>query len=488
MSFMEFIHLFCKKIKHMKRKYLMLLLMSFIMLGSASCEVLSPDTDVKVEEEEKEDTGDTETPGEEENDEKDQVDYEIISDDTYRCDEFIKDLINNSSLTAGLSEFQKILVTSSINSYLKRLKSLAGLTDGEMGFRRVTYLYDSTDQYGEPVTLSAMVLWLSSFNGEEWSDISPDDIMLMEHYTITSDAECPSAGYPFEAFVNGNSLVIMPDYIGYGATKDRVHPYLNHDVCASNSIDALLAGYALFDEVSSSDMNEDWTTIVAGASQGGGNALAVHKYMDTNPEVAAEWNFSYSYCAAGPYDPALTVEKYLEAGKTDHPVLFPLTLESMRDSYPDIFGRFEDADIYSENYLEHKAVIDEALQSKQYTTAKMNSLCVEHLKVTRTDDLYVSEILLEDILSPELLDRGSDVSKALFECLGKNDLTSGWVPVHPMKLYYSETDKVVPHENALDAFEAFGSEYVTLTKGMPLDHGTCCALWMLDVMNTMVPM
>lgn len=465
----------------MKRKYLMLLLASLTMLGLASCEKVGPD--VEIEDEENQDVN-----KEEEKEEEGRIEYEVISDDTYVYGEFINDLIENSSLTSNLPEFQKLLVISSINSYLERLKSLVGVADEELGFRRVTYLYDSTDQYGEPVTLSAMALWLGCFKGDEWTDISPDQISLMEHFTITSNAECPSEGYPFEAFVNGNSLVIMPDYIGYGATKHMVHPYLNHSVCAGNSIDALVAGYALFDEVSASDMNEGWTTIVSGASQGGGNALAVHKYMDTHEEFAAEWNFSHSYCAAGPYDPALTVEIYLENGKTDHPVLFPLTLESMRDSYPESFGRFDDADIYSENYLEHKAVIDEALQNKQYTTAQMNSLCVEHLKVSMADDLYVSEILLEDILSPQLMDTESEVCKALFECLRKNDLTSGWTPVHHMKLYYSTSDEVVPHENALDAFEAFGADKVTLTKGLPMNHGTCCALWMLDVMNTMVPM
>lgn len=466
----------------MKRIYLIFLLASLTFLGLTSCEKVGPDVDVEIEKEEKEEEKD------EEKEEEERIAYEVITDDTYVFDEFINDLIQNSSLTSNLPEFQKLMVVSSINSYLERLKSLVDVNNEEIGFRRVTYLYDSTDQYGEPVTLSAMALWLGFFKGDEWTDISPDYISLMEHFTITSNAECPSEGYPFEAFVNGNSLVIMPDYIGYGATKHMVHPYLNHSLCADNSIDALVAGYALFDEISKADMSEGWTTIVAGASQGGGNALAVHKYMDMNADFAAEWNFSHSYCAAGPYDPALTVEIYLKSGKTDHPVLFPLTLESMRDSYPDIFGVYDDADIYSENYLEHKAVIDEAMKSKEYTTAKMNSLCIKHLKVSKAEDLYVSEILLEDILSPQLMDTGSEVCKALFECLRKNDLTSGWTPIHPMKLYYSTSDAVVPHENALDAFDAFGADKVTLTKGMPVDHGTCCALWMLDVMNTMVPM
>ena len=193
----------------MKRIFNILLLIALFIFGFASCERFGLDFDLDGEEDEKEETGGT---GEEEKEEV-LIEYEILSDDTFRFDDFIKDLINNSSLTSGLPELQKLMVSSSVNSYIARLKSLVGLSDEELGLRRVTYLYDSTDQYGEPVTLSAMALWLSCLNGEAWNDISPDDIMLMQHYTITSNVECPSVGYPFEAFVNGKSVVTEPQEV-----------------------------------------------------------------------------------------------------------------------------------------------------------------------------------------------------------------------------------------------------------------------------------
>lgn len=56
--------------------------------------------------------------------------------------------------------------------------------------------------------------------------------------------------FPLEVFVTGNALVLMPDYMGYGITKNSIHPYLNHELCAINSVDAFPAGYAVFEQLS----------------------------------------------------------------------------------------------------------------------------------------------------------------------------------------------------------------------------------------------
>lgn len=409
--------------------------------------------------------------------------YEIISDQTYDYSDFITDLIDESSMTSGLSGMYKTLIKTALAVYSADLKTDCGLDDSDLGFRKVNFAYRSVDQYGQPVTLSAMAFWIGAIDGKHWWDISPENICLVEHFTITSDAECPTEGFPFEAFINRNALVVMPDYIGYGITSDMVHPYMNHELCATNSIDALAAGYTLFEDLSKAGLSKDWKLTVLGASQGGGNALAVHKRMDTDPQLAEKWRFAGSYCAAGPYDPGLTVDKYIEAGKTDHPVLFPLTLEAMKDSYPDVFGRFDDESIYSDKYISHKSEIDAALQSREHTTSEMNDMLVELLK-DPSGTAGIGELLLDDILSAELIDKDSAVCKALYECLEKNDLTQGWTPVRPMKLYYSEADKVVPCDNALAVYDAFGGDKVTLVKGLPLEHGTCCALWMLDVITS----
>ncbi|MBQ5627967.1 MAG: hypothetical protein IIU97_07620, partial [Bacteroidaceae bacterium] len=172
------------------------------------------------------------------------------------------------------------------------LKQQLGKPDIALGFRKTTFLYPSTDVKGNPITLSAVAFWLGYFDGGVWNDLKPDNICLMEHYTITSDAEAPSNSFALEMFITGNTLTIMPDYIGYGITKELPHPYLNHEVCAINSLDALTAGYDLFNDKGKCGMSPDWKLYLAGASQGAGNAIAVHKYLDTHLELATKWNFA----------------------------------------------------------------------------------------------------------------------------------------------------------------------------------------------------
>ena len=353
-----------------------------------------------------------------------------------------------------------------------------------IGFRKTTYLYPSTDVNGKPITLSAAAFWLGYFDNGVWNDLKPENVCLMEHYTITNDAETPSNTFALEMFITGNTLTIMPDYIGYGITKDLPHPYLNHDVCAINSIDALTAGYELFNDKGKCGMSQGWKLYLAGASQGAANAIAVHKYLDTHLELATKWNFESSNCSSGPYSPVATIDKYLTDGKVAYPVVFPLVMKTMFDSYPDIMEGFTEEMVYSQNYLNVKGEIDRMVAGKEHNTAAINQLFMDKVKKTVDASLAENEIYLTDILSPAMLDKESPICKAFYQCLEKNDLTKGWTPVHPMKLHYSPFDAVVPQENSLAILEAFGSDIVTLQEStLPVDHATTCSLWMVGLFS-----
>lgn len=366
----------------------------------------------------------------------------------------------------------------------KAISQELGNQNVQIGFRKITYRYPSTDVKGNPITLSSAAFWLGYFADGVWSNLSPENICLMEHYTITSDAETPSNAFALEMFMTGNTLTIMPDYIGYGATKELPHPYLNHDVCAINSIDALTAGYALFSDSVASGMSQDWKLYLAGASQGAANAIAVHKHMDTNPELAAKWNFTSSNCSSGPYSPVVTIDKYLTDGKVTYPVVFPLVMKTMFDSYPEIMNGFTEDMAYSQNYLAVKAEIDSMIAGKEHNTAAINQVFMGKVRKTVDANLADNEIYLVDILSPEMLNKESALCKTLYLCLEKNDLTKGWTPVHPMKLHYSPLDAVVPQENSLAIQEAFGSDVVKLEQSStPADHTTTCSLWMVDLFS-----
>ena len=375
-------------------------------------------------------------------------------------------------------------MTGIISMREEALAQKLGKPELELGFRRITYLYPSKDVDGNPITLSAVAFWLGYFDNREWNDLKPDNICLMEHYTITSDIEAPSNTFSLEMFITGNTLTIMPDYIGYGITKEMPHPYLNHEICAINSIDALTAGYELFKENGKNGMSNGWKLYLAGASQGAGNAIAVHKYMDTHLELATKWNFASTNCSSGPYDPVATIDKYFTDGKVTYPVVFPLVMKTMFDSYPDIMNGFTEEMVYSQNYLAVKSEIDSLLAGKRHDTSAINQVFIDKVRKTIDATLADNEIYLTDILSPVILDKESPICKALYQCLEKNDLTKGWTPIHPMTLHYSSQDMVVPKENSLAILEAFGEEFVTLKQSpLPVDHTTTCSLWMIELLS-----
>lgn len=405
------------------------------------------------------------------------VSYEVKSDQQLTMSFFLSILPEEYAAI-------KAPMTEAFSLRESAMKEELGKNDIELGFRKATYLYTSTDVNGEPVTLSAAAYWLGYFDNGVWNDFKPDNICLMEHYTITSDAEAPSNTLPLEMFITGNTLTIMPDYLGYGITKNMSHPYLNHDICAINSIDALTAGYDLFNDNGKCGISQDWKLYLAGASQGASNAIAVHKYMDTHLEIATKWNFASSNCSSGPYSPVATIDKYYADGKVAYPVVFPLVMKTMFDSYPDIMKGFTEEMAYSQNYLAVKAEIDSLIAGKKHDTSAINQVFIDKVKKVKDSSLAENEIYLTDILSPAMLEKESAICKALYQCLEKNDLTKGWTPIHPMKLHYSSLDKVVPQENSLAILEAFGEEIVTLEKSyIPADHTTTCSLWMLDLFS-----
>ena len=408
--------------------------------------------------------------------------YSVVSDKTYNLIEFINNHLFSDGATPEEQEQNQALIDN-FEKYINKLKSDKGVEGVEVYFRKVVYNYLSVDQYNKPVTLSSMVWWLGYFDNGEWCDFSPENIDLVEHYTITFNGDAPSIGFPMEPFVLGNDLVIMPDYIGYGASVDMVHPYMNHDLNAINSIDALTSGYAIFESLTKRGMEDGWKLNVMGASQGAGNAMAVHKYMDTHKEFAEQWHFGYTSCCAGPFSPVVTMDEYYTSGKSLYPVVFPLTIKAMCDSYPEIMGRYSENDIFSERYLQYKEQIDEMIASKLYKTSQINEVFYNNIRVTVDERLADNEIYLCDILSPEMLDKESDVANALYRCLELNDLTQGWKPLHSVYLYYSAGDMVVPYQNSIELVNIFGIGLANLHPySKELSHQEACAAWMVGLL------
>lgn len=400
----------------------------------------------------------------------DDVTVEILSTEDFTAEELMATLFPEDG---GSMAAMRPMFVEKLKKQTQEIEKLLGVKGITLGYRRVKYLYSSTDHLGNPITLSSVLYW-NRYKLDGWHDIIPENICLVEHYTITSDAEAPSNSYPMEPHITGNSVVVMPDYLGYGYTAKEFHPYLNYELAAKNSMDALKAAYVICNNHSEKLLAGSWSLCVLGASQGGSNALAVHKFLDTNPSVAKEWRFSHSCCAAGAYSLATTFETYMRWGSLDYPVVLPMVLKSMLASYPDIMSGWSEEDFYSDDYLAIKPQIDAMLESKKHTTNEINAVFFDNL----ADE--TGKLRVERIFSPEAMDVNSSMSKALAICFAENDLTKGWKPVRPVKFYHSKDDNVVPYENVEAAIASFGT-IATLQTSEDLDHTSSCAMWMLSI-------
>ena len=457
-------------------KYLLLLAM--LVAGSmftVSCSSDDDDESTKSEEKSEEKTLDIDK-------DLENVTYEVVSQEALTPEQ-MADAVYGPDGANGDEEMQEMR-----NIFLKKQQEIGEKMAAEMGSNGVAigymsynYKYASVDEKGEPLLLSARVYW-----GTYWlfgnHDLDPDYIVLCPHFTIGSDKECPTKKHTLEAAaIVGDNLLIMPDYIGFGFTKERVQPYINHNLCAQNCIDALEAGYKLFKEKTSASLEKDYKLYVIGASQGGGNALAVHKWLDTHPAFADKWRFDYSYCCAGPYDPALTFQKYFQQKKHPYPCVFPFVIKSMMAAYPDILGKWKEEDFYSEDYVsKHKSLMDQLIASKEYDCDAINKKFFEWYPHTGDKNIKGGkEIYLSDILSDEVQDENSEMYKALFKCLDDNNLTKGWTPTHTIKLYHGEGDDIVPYANAKAVVDAFPGKTKMFNSGWGTSgHLETCGKWL----------
>lgn len=353
------------------------------------------------------------------------------------------------------------------------------------GFRYVDYTYESVDEQGNPVTLSSRVCWGVMMGvGSYYFEFRPCDLVLCAHSTIADDLQAPTKDGSIETLLlQGDRVLILPDYLGFGASKDRVHPYINHDLCARHCIDALKAGYKVFSDRCGFPLHPDWKFYLIGDSQGGANMLATQKWIDTHGDFADRWRFQYSYCAVGPYSPRITFEKYFEQKVLDYPVVMPLTLKAMLAAYPDILGKWKEDDFYSETYLQHKSDIDLMISSKEFSANTINSVIFQMFPHTGETGIKPGEqIYMTDIVNPEVCDMNSEKCKALFQCFERNDLTKGWTPTHPIHLYHDKGDTYVSYANSEAVVEAFPDK-ATLKEPdhVYADHIKTCVFWMLSV-------
>lgn len=386
----------------------------------------------------------------------------------------------DDALIAEFAQAQLAKADSVVEDYYDRTGGNSSYDqDGIVyGFKYVTLKYQSVDMDNNPVTLSELV----TFPYGEASDIKPQNMLIACHYVITANKERPSnygnakmlsdmlvfvshAASKGNLFSFNNSLVVVPDYEGYGSTSDRPHPFLYHELTARQVVDGAIAAREWF-ESQGGTMADGWQSVVSGYSQGGSVAMAVHKYIEEN-NLSSTLNFGGTACGGGIYDPLATLNNYIETGKVYSPVGVAFMIKGMCDCNPYIRGKYSLSDFCTEKFI--NSGFADLIDSKLYNTTELKDKMVAYSKSndagynTSGDYWAIDQILLPEVIDyfkGNVTSANKEKGDALYKALQMNSLVDGsWIPSHPIFCVNSSVDEIVPFVNYENASKALTGNY-----------------------------
>lgn len=279
-------------------------------------------------------------------------------------------------------------------------------------------VYLSEDTKKNPIMLSGKVILPADLKFKRY--------ILVSHYTIAANEEAPSQTFSLEALlVSLGYALIIPDYLGYGITADKIHPYLVMENTANNVLDMYFQVLPFMEAAGLAPEHDD--IYLMGYSQGGAVTMGVQHMIETR--YADRVKIRRVFAGGGPYDVKATYDKFIETNYASYPCAVPLMTQGV------VIGNNLNLDL--ETILQPRIYenLDEWINSKKYTTAQINELIDTHI----TDEL----------LTPIGMDRTSYEISELYKALTLNSILSySWTPKAPVFIFHSIDDDIVPYENA----------------------------------------
>lgn len=337
-----------------------------------------------------------------------------------------------------------------------RLTEAQANLGGAQGIKALRLDYQSVDDQGMPITLSELVV-LPTVGGVVGTGVKR--LLVGCHHTITDDASRPSnfsiasvngvyallAG-PFGA--TDASLLVMPDYQGYGASRDRSHPYLCRQITSRQVVDGVLAALSWSREREGLTLADDWRGYAFGYSQGGAAALGVHRFIEENL-LTERLHFGGSLCGDGPYAPRLTAMTYCQDKRVAMPVALALMLKGLCDCSGRLRGHETCADYLTSGFVE--SGVEQMLEGKEKNTTEMDQAIRACPFAADAPEGYFEP---GSLMAPDVLDAFNDGVcgegaperlQRLFLALDDNDILGDWQPQKPAIVFHSAADEVVPY-------------------------------------------
>ena len=264
-------------------------------------------------------------------------------------------------------------------------------------------------------------------------------LVSVQHGTLFEESDAPSYFKPGTESLFGlvmassGFLTGMPDYVGYGDSRNEPHPYEHAEGLAVPVADFLLA---LKEHFSAEGIKWNKDLLMAGYSAGGYATLAAQKLIEES--YSSEFNLKSTSCGAGAYNKSLLLDKFINE-PTDGAVSHNRSYIWVMQAYNRIYGLNRPVSYY---FREPYAAQIEKDGYKVNLSGSFNSL-----------------------LNPDFVTNyKAGKETAVVDAFRENDLVN-WKPRVSTLLVHGSADTYVPYVNSTTALEGMkkaGSTTVSL--------------------------
>lgn len=318
-------------------------------------------------------------------------------------------------------------------------------------------VYKTQDTSGNLINASGVI----ALPGKPAGALSP--MLGFQHATILTDAEAPSNTAVSDTYTllaaSLGYIMVLPDYIGFGESSNRMHTYVHAQGLANATVDMLRAAKQFLAKNSIGWNNQ---LFITGYSEGGYANMAAHRELETN--MATEFTVTAAVHGGGPYDVRGTMDLAMAAATQPAPAYVGYVFKA----YDVIYSLNSIATAYQ---AVHTGIID-----TYYDGTHSSSAIDAALGTTVTAELFNAAFLVD------YLDAGDAAYAPRFDA----NQVYNWVPTAPTGLYHGVNDEIVPYANAttaLAAMDPLATGNVELqTCIIPVDAHTLCVPGYLDYM------
>ena len=379
-----------------------------------------------------------------------------------------KDNTNTEPVNEELVSYQKIIIypASTIKQQLGALQgvypdaaSIVNNTVFGVNVYKITY---NTTYKGEPVLASGLVCMPQS------TDSVP--IISFQNGTNTLKSDCPSLNptsyyYSLMEYMAGNGYIItFPDYIGFGASAQILHPYYERETTDRAVIDMIRACHELLGE-KDIQVKFNGEHFLMGYSQGGWATLSALAAIETNLKTTIP--VKATSCGAGAYDMVAMSNYVLAQQVFPGPLYLPYFIYSQKifGAHTDPLGKF-----FNEPYASRIPELFNGMYSNTQVDAQLND----------TISVLLKNNMIKDFSN------GADFAQ-LRSLLVKNSVTA-WLPASKINFYHGSADLNVPPEQSLLMYNSFinlgvGQDKVRFISLPGTDHELSLLPWGLKTIN-----